>query len=554
MSSITPNGIVRFLTGVPCDQNYENSLDFLTKEAQTSYFLGLTPVHTSNNCTRVRDGVIRVDALVETLLPCNYLMFQNVNFGSSPFKWFYAFITNIEYVNNNMSYVYYQIDDIQTWMFDVTLKQCFVEREHTTTDGLFEHLVDEGINGSEYITFDTGSKTYSDLCAVLYTSAGSGFTVVGSYASCQITNGNLKGLTGWVFPLQDNNGNWFTLRSGYDDPSDLDQRDTIINSGNGLEQLNLYVYDLTTAQQKDTIVGIVVVPKHFVGSTTGITITQTNSVEDGMGFTNLTSSTALSGNYVPTNKKLYNSPFCLIDIVLSDGQLTHLQPEFLQAGNNLVQILSNISPSPSLMIIPKNYCGVEFAWDKGLSYEGFPQSAVSTGGYEAWVASGGLKALNNSFTRQIVGETGSAINDATRKNPVGILTSLIDVQLDIEDRARKLDVAKHLPAEVKGTVDSTPLLCSKIINISYRKMSLKKDVLESIDNYFTMFGYKVNKVKTPSRRNRPAYTYLKTKGCHADGGAPADAIQRIEQIYDNGIRFWVNASDVGNYSVTNAPT
>ena len=68
-----------------------------------------------------------------------------------------------------------------------------------------------------------------------------------------------------------------------------------------------------------------------------------------------------------------------------------------------------------------------------------------------------------------------------------------------------------------------------------------------------MFGYTVNKVKTPSRRNRPHYTYLKTKGCHVDGGAPADAIQRIETIYDNGIRFWVNASEVGDFSVNNAP-
>jgi hypothetical protein len=551
MSSIAPNGTVRFLTGVPLDENYENSLDFLTKEAQTSFFLGLTPVHVSNNCTRVRDGVIRVDALVETLLPCNYLMFQNTNFGASPFKWFYAFITNIEYVNNNMSYVYYTIDDIQTWLFDVQLKECFVEREHTTTDGLFEHLVDEGIGTSEYMTIASGDKTYSNYVAVLYTSVGDGFTIRGTHAPVQITNGVLKGLSGYVFDLQDSNGNWLELRADYDDPSDPDEHDAIINTGNGLEKLNLYVYDLTVAQQKDSIVGIVIVPKHFIGTTSDIKITQKDAVNDNLGFTNYTKTTPLDGNYVPTNKKLYNSPYCLIDIITSDGQSIHLQPEFLQQGNNLVNILSNMSPSPSILAIPKNYMGNEFAWEKAITYDAFPQGAVSIDGYSAWVASGGLKQLKNSNYRAIAGDVVQGVSSATTQNPVGTVNSVISLVYQVEEFSRKMDVAKKLPAEMIGQSDATPIMTNKMFSIGYRMCSLKKDVLASLDGYFNMFGYKVNKVKMPSRRNRPHYTYLKTKGCHVDGGAPADAIRRIEQIYDNGIRFWVNASEVGQYTTIN---
>ena len=550
MSTIVPNGQIRFLTQIPIDSNYENSLDFLTELEQRTYFLNQVPVHTMFNATRVRDGVIAVNAPSDTLLSANYLMFQNTNFSN---KWFYAFITNIEYVNNSMSHVYYQIDDIQTWMFDVTLSQCFVEREHTQTDGMFEHLIDEGMGTSEYVTNTSGDKTYSDYVAVLYTSTGNGFTVSGTHAPVQITNGILKGLSGYVFELQDSNGNWLELREGYNDPSDPDEHDTIINTGNGLEKLNLYVYDLTEAQQKDSIVGIVIVPKHFIGSMSDITITQKDAVGDNLGFTNYTTNSVLDGNYIPVNNKLYNSPYCLIDIITSDGQTIHLQPEFLQQGNNLVNILSNMSPSPSILAIPKNYMGNEFAWEKAITYDAFAQGAVSIDGYSAWVASGGLKQLKNNTYRSLAGDAVQGISSVASQNPVGTAGSVISLVYQVEEFSRKMDVAKKLPAELIGHSDSTPIMANKMFSVGYRMCSLKRDVLVSLDGYFTMFGYKVNKVKTPSRRNRPHYTYLKTKGLHVNGGAPADAIQRIETIYDNGIRFWVNPAEVGDFTVNNAP-
>lgn len=550
MSTIVPNGQIRFLTQIPIDSNYENSLDFLTELEQRTYFLSQVPVHTMFNATRVRDGVIAVNAPSDTLLSANYLMFQNTNFSN---KWFYAFITNIEYVNNNMSHVYYQIDDIQTWMFDVTLSQCFVEREHTETDGMFEHLVDEGIGTNEYVTVSSGSKTYSDYVAVLYTSVGSGFMVSGTYAPCEITNGNAKALSGYVFDLQDSNGNWLEIRDEYSDVSDTGVQDLIVNSGNGLEKLNLYVYLLTTAQAKDSIVGVIAVPKYFVGSISDIRITQKDAVSDNMGFTNYASGEALDKNYVPTNKKLYNAPYSLIDIVTTDGQTIHLQPEFLQAGNNLINILSSISVNPSITIVPKNYMNNEYAWEKAISYDGFPQISVSIDGYSAWVASGGLKQWNNQLYSHISTGIAGGVSSVMTENPVGLTSSAVGTYLSVVNDFNKLEVAKALPPEIKGNADSSPLMSNKMMGITYRKLSLKNDVLISIDNYFTMFGYKVNKLKTPSRRNRPHYTYLKTKGLHVNGGAPADAIQRIETIYDNGIRFWVNPAEVGDFTVNNAP-
>ena len=54
-------------------------------------------------------------------------MFQNTEFNS---KWFYAFITKIEYIQKNLTRIYFDIDIFQTWHFDVTWKPSFVVREH----------------------------------------------------------------------------------------------------------------------------------------------------------------------------------------------------------------------------------------------------------------------------------------------------------------------------------------------------------------------------------------------------------------------------------------
>lgn len=53
-------------------------------------------------------------------------MYQNKNYSS---KWFYAFISNMRYVNDNTTFIQLQTDLWQTWQFDLTFKRSFVERE-----------------------------------------------------------------------------------------------------------------------------------------------------------------------------------------------------------------------------------------------------------------------------------------------------------------------------------------------------------------------------------------------------------------------------------------
>ncbi|MBP3887242.1 MAG: hypothetical protein J6F30_06270 [Cellulosilyticum sp.] len=544
MSSIVPNGQIRFLTQIPIDANYENSLDFLNEVEQRTYFLSQQPVHTMLGATRIRDGVIAVNSLADNLLSANYMMFQNTNFSN---KWFYAFITNIEYVNNNMSHVYYQIDDIQTWLFDVQLKQCLVEREHTATDNLFEHLIDEGITTGGYKNSDlaTNELSMGSYNAVLFVSFDSDGKDI-SASKIKPYQGNLNGLTPLIFGVQDNDGNWYPVTKT--DEEDYDDM-------NEMEKLNYFIKTVTEAGRSENLVSLVLIPKELTR-------------DDPYGeypsdiylrFLNYTSNTQIDG-YTPKNKKLYTSPFCMIEFGTSDGQKEYLQPEYLIAGQNELEIFTNISPSPSILIVPSTYANENYSWNKSISFDAFPQCAMAIDGYKAWVASGGLShevlGVINSFEQGLTGGiqgvgTGSGalspqetlkLGQSAYAGMSGMMSHLINIQY-----------AKRLPNAVKGNINSQPLTANQQIRIYIRQMTINGEQAKSIDDYFTMYGYKVNKLKQPTRRNRPHFTYLKTKGLHVDGGAPADAIQRIETIYDNGIRFWVNPAEVGNYNVNNAP-
>ena len=79
------------------------------------------------NYTYIRkENKIRVEATADTLFDCNYIMWQNPSFGT---KWFYAFIIDVEYLNNETAEITFEIDEMQTWYFGYTIKQSFIERK-----------------------------------------------------------------------------------------------------------------------------------------------------------------------------------------------------------------------------------------------------------------------------------------------------------------------------------------------------------------------------------------------------------------------------------------
>lgn len=153
--AITPQTELKLLK-VPILIDNKNQITFASKEAQYNYFNSLPKIEEDNFSYQRHNSVIRFPAHIDSIIEYNYCMYQNENYSN---KWFYAFITNMTYINDGMTEISITTDVFQTWQFDISWKQSFVEREmiNVADDLIGANRINEGLETGEY----TVKKSYS---------------------------------------------------------------------------------------------------------------------------------------------------------------------------------------------------------------------------------------------------------------------------------------------------------------------------------------------------------------------------------------------------------
>ena len=162
---ITPKTNIRLLK-VPFEIARKNQLTFASITAQTNYFLSLPHLEYDNTTYQRKDNVIRFEAPIDDILTYNYVMYKNESYSN---KWFYAYITNMEYKNDNTTDISFQTDVFQTWQFDILYNRMFVEREHVNDDTIGLHTYPENLETGELIidnlsSFNMGANRYIIQC------------------------------------------------------------------------------------------------------------------------------------------------------------------------------------------------------------------------------------------------------------------------------------------------------------------------------------------------------------------------------------------------------
>ena len=128
--AITPNSDIKILK-VPLEIDNKHQITFKNSTEQFNYFHNLEGIEIDRCTYQRKDNIIRFPAHIDTLFQYNYVMYRNTNYGN---KWFYAFIVDMTYVNNNLTNIQIATDTFQTWQFDFTFKQSFIEREMINVD------------------------------------------------------------------------------------------------------------------------------------------------------------------------------------------------------------------------------------------------------------------------------------------------------------------------------------------------------------------------------------------------------------------------------------
>lgn len=559
---IQPNTTVRLLTGVPLDNTYAHTIYFANATVQRQYFEGKGKqgcLFSNQSYQRYAKGIIRLQKSADDIYDCNYMMFQNAAYGN---RWFYAFINNINYISNTVCEIEYEIDVIQTWFFDVTLLRSFVEREHSATDVAGDNIVPEPVNIGEYYMGEPKSTNFfENFDAVVVSDRTWEYNPTTQTMRWELTNRKRS---------FDNN---FTVLCYQAFNSQKD-------SYEGDPNLSYLAWAISEFPNDDEIIAIYLVPHGFIQYDSEINDGKSITLDEGAIDYRLKTyfyhhPSTLSHGYNPKNKKLLTSPYNKLVIDTADGNTYDYSFEFfgktdlgLDTINFTIKGYKGINCS--FRAIPENYKGQDLNYSESCLLTDFPNVGYTIDSFKAWVAQNktrtalqvGSDLLGIGAGRGLV-QAGSQI--MTPKTNVLSVKGAKMMAQGYEQMgkagvkgiggalAEAIDRASMSYRPHVGSNDGSTEVAIGIKDFRAIQYSVNPHNALIIDDFFNCYGYATHRVKIPNRNVRPHWTYVKTIDINLESNAPADDTNKIASIYDNGITFWRNASEVGRYDLDNSP-
>lgn len=537
---VTPNSRVVLLKSPLKLDNY-NQITFSNSGNQFNYFYGLPKVESWDFTYVRKDGVLRIptddNLTYEDLLKYNYCMYQNTHYDS---KWFYAFITGIEYKNDGLTEMTLETDTFQTWQFDIVYKQSFIERTHVSNDTVGLHTIPEGIDTGDFISckLQPSFSTSLDTCFVIATTE-----LLSSMSSYTHTNQLLP--VGLYYIGVENLGDIQTI-------------------------IDAYASDTTTTT--DAINSVFVIPKTFFSNwatfsgISGLTGKLSFSVRfDCSSNITVTRPNYVGNDYTPKNNKLLCYPYSFLQVSNHTGQVVNYKWE----NFNLLQYsgMSNtidftlkgaLTPGGSFKLFPQNYNNILNNNDDTITMGKFPIGAFNTDVYTNWLTQNGV---NLGFTTLNATQAGYATGGI--QTAVGLAElaggSLAGISQTSTGLAGILGTMQSdyrhamIPDTVEGNTNTGDVnFTLGLNNLEFKRMSVKNEYAMIIDDFFTLYGYKVNDVSTPNISSRSNWNYIKCVDVNLEGDIPEADMDKIRSLFNNGCTFWHTTQYFLDYTRTNS--
>lgn len=562
MPDFQPAGRIK-IGRVPFDNSYRHTMTFGSVAEQTSYFSSVCNASLSGDeYTYVRmNANIRVPSNAENLYTYNYVMYQNANYGT---KWFYAFIVGVVFINSKTTELVLELDVMQTWYFDYTLKECFVEREHVNDDTIGAHINPEPEMPlvTEVQSRWTG-EDFEDRYVVVQTNAQP------HYSGSTVPDGSTS-VIGGKYHQVFSGGKYYGF-----DANDLSSHDS---------WLFQFLDGMNRAGAADSITSMFMLPKKFapeIGADHGFAENSGAVLRDyavGRPSTQ-------GGGYVPHNNKLFTYPYCFCRMTDNNGGVVELRYELWTDVNGFHWAeTASIDPQSTCYVIPKGYNGVDMNYDQALV---FPVTATCSwvySAYETWLAqnqmANAISYLSNVAMIAIpaargIGAAAKVLGIGARKGLVAGTSGLTSGQvagvaadagraaatgigglsmgmgaMGLANLVSEYSRQSKIPDVQRGQASGNNMASHNRQTYNVDTVVLREEFARIVDGFFDMYGYQVDSVKVPNRTGRPNWNYVKCQNsCHT-GNVPADMMAQINSIYDAGITFW-HTSDVGNYSLNN---
>lgn len=558
MAYIQPNSVIQLFQGINLDNRYMHTIYFANEAAQNSWFSGkVYRTYQAQSYTRYARNQIKLKVPADEVIGCTYLRFMN---DRTVDKWFYAFILNTEYVNENTTLVSYEIDVMQTWFIqNGTIRPCMVRREHVTDDIIGNHLEEEPIGTDVYEADALGytsqdGQLFDDYKLIINTSEDP------TSPSDILNNGLVNGTKFYAL--------------------DTDNPNAIYNQITAL--ITLINGSWSSGNKPTEVIDMFTFPSKF----------SSQNLLDNKHDIGITHPTTLNG-YTPKNKKLYTYPFSFLFATTFNGSSGTYRWEYFTNIDNPITFKCYGNPigGGQIHCYPQSYDGVMDNIDASIVMNDFPKNPFAYDAYQAWVAAGGkiklereeefmkikgamaiATASSNAFMQGItginqighnalnLGRTDTSIMDDLSGMSRGAnrvitgATGLVSTAVSVAEAQNKIAYAwkdaRYQPNIVVGTATPNLVIANHNLDFHFFSMHVKRAELPKIDDFFSCFGYAINRVKIPNLTGRAYWNFVQTENCVISGDMPASSKEAIARIFDGGITFWHNGDNVGNYAIS----
>ena len=526
---VTPNTIVKLYSGIPCDPTYQNVLQWDTVEKQNEFFANQVPVATYTDFQFI-DGSreLRIPRQMENSYHINYVAYQNHRYGN---KWFYAFVEDMRYLSPESTALVLNQDIWASWQFDLTFNKSFIDRETVSNDTIGANTVPEDLELGPYVATSEANKLFTTYQMIMMATE-----IVDNIRTQPISPTKLGGLPNPCYVL-----NFGEFES--------------VNYSAVKDTLDAYA----TAGKSDAIVGFFLIPQPK-GS-----ILQANVYKDSFTAAPRTLS------IIPRNNKLFTYPYCALS-VNSLNEVKAFRYE-LFSETPTFQTAQTFGGNPTISCTPLNYEGMAYNIKHQISCGGFPVLPWIRDYYQNWlaqnkaaqalsVASGVLSGAafgagaGVATSAGAVGGTALAVQGTafTIPSAAGALVAggvagpvlagaAIIGGIAVGKTLAKMYAAQVVPDTLNGSANAADVNSADKKNGFYTQcMAIRSEYARIIDDYFSMYGYGVHRLKDIELHNRSNWDYVKTIGANIEGNCPAPVLNIIKGIFNSGVTLWHNGN------------
>lgn len=520
-----PNTTIDFMV-VPWTSRYTDVVDFPNLSSQLTEMNSLVKKTVSSVNYIKKDNAFKFSGNVALFEGYNYLRYKNANYNN---KYFYCFIDKIEYLTKNTTLIYITTDVWQTWQFDLTYYDSFIERSHVSkSDDSYKLWTNP-----EPIQFPAEYEKQTNMFSIDW-----GFSWVATCLS-RVARDSTDYKYGGIGVGEDYYGAYGFSTGG---------------GGASEVLLDRYYKGDEAVDHRSDIVSLNAVPNWVLMGTlqdVGLTsdgylngnpeITENNTVN--------VSFTSLPNGYTPRNKKMLGSNYRVFVLYNKNGFKYPIKPE----------LITGASLNVTMKMRPLNANGIKCQinnYDKVTdSFFTIPYSCSSiisyneNSGLQQEIAK--AKAIGNDISTglNVIGGVASIFTG----NIAGGVSALAGSVSSVADNILQTKSAYEKVTASIGNMGDCTNITSEYIQLRLADTCPLYSECVIVDKFLDTYGYNVSEIGYLPNwfTNRNSYNYIKTNNCKISIDGCQGDLQPILDMFNNGVTVWHSISGFGDYNVSN---